>query len=135
MKINGGTIHKYGERPGAWRKVTKISPPKYRPIAVRPLIMETIRKLSASKFAAASSSLGSMIASSYLMHAITPMIAVIEVNNAKNPKASGPKSRVRRGEAAIAMIWAIVVPVTSLRTSVAKGEDLTGGGCDMGLYE
>jgi hypothetical protein len=68
----------------------------------------TQRRLKPSRFAASSSVFGSMIASSQRMQATTPMMLVIEVKSARNPKASGPYRRVRSGGAGMVPAWARV---------------------------
>jgi len=64
---------------------------------VKPLINNTARKLNTNRFTASSSDSGSIIEYSYLMHAMTLIMLVIEMYRAQIPKSSGPYKRVNTG--------------------------------------
>jgi hypothetical protein len=81
---------KYEPGPGApWRERTA-SPPKYRAGTVSLLTTATRRRQRPSRFAVFVSlrEYDRELASG--MQAMTPMMLVIEVKSARNPKASGP---------------------------------------------
>jgi hypothetical protein len=65
----------------------------------------------------------------------------MEINKAACPNASGAKSRVSRGLAAIAINWAVPVPETILKTSPLKlvfrfsSDEFLSVGWDGGLEE
>ena len=63
---------------------------------------------------------GNIIANSYRIHAITPRMLVMDVNNANVPNASGAYMRVKIGVMRMAIACAIVVPETNFSTSLAK---------------
>ena len=75
-----------------------------------------IIKPKAARFIAVSSFSGSTIANSYLPVAIELKIVHIARNNAKTPKSSGEYRRVKIGLTEIGRAWAIVVPVSRVRT-------------------
>jgi len=90
-KIHSGTWIRYGARPGALSRERRASPPKYRAGTVSPLTTATQREIQAQQVCSPLVGLREHdreIASG--MQAMTPMMLVIEVKSARNPKASGP---------------------------------------------
>lgn len=123
-KTNGETRTRYEPGLGALRRKRIASPPNYRAGTVNPLTTATQRRQSPSRVAASSSVFGSMIRELVAHAGDDPDDARDRGEEREEPEGL---RAVEAGEARTAMTWAKVVPVTSLRTSVANAEGLDGG--------